>query len=197
MPKRRRTQQERRNETQAAVLDSACFLFGKKGYANTSLEEIALDCGVTTSPIYHYYKNKKMLFTAATEVLELKLALAIREAVKNSDQPIILTIWSKFIEICADAGFRQVVLIDAPNILGRERWPKCSAFIEIRQLLLTYKPVSALTDTAVETELIARMLMSALAEAAIMIGESGAPKKVGKQAFHLIHRLVQQESTKL
>ena len=43
--KRRRTQAERRAETRAAVLESACRLFGSKGYAETSLEEIAAEKG--------------------------------------------------------------------------------------------------------------------------------------------------------
>ena len=57
----RRTQAQRREETQQAVLDSASRLFGEKGYAGTSLEEIAADCGLTIRPIYHYFGNKKAL----------------------------------------------------------------------------------------------------------------------------------------
>ena len=66
-PAKRRTQEQRRNESRQAVLDSACRLFGDKGYADTSLEEIAADCGLTIRPIYHYFGNKKALFAAVLQ----------------------------------------------------------------------------------------------------------------------------------
>ena len=66
---RRRTQAERREESRQAVLDSACRLFGARGYAATSLEDIAADCGLTIRPIYHYFGNKLALFTAVNEVM--------------------------------------------------------------------------------------------------------------------------------
>ena len=59
--KPRRTQAERRAQSRQAVLDSACRLFGEKGYADTSLEEISADCGLTIRPVYHYFGNKKSL----------------------------------------------------------------------------------------------------------------------------------------
>ena len=36
---------------------------GEKGYADTSLEAIAADCGLTIRPIYHYFGNEKDLFS--------------------------------------------------------------------------------------------------------------------------------------
>ena len=66
----RRTQAQRRAASRQAVLDSACRLFGEKGYTGTSLEEIAEDCGLTIRPIYHYFGNKKALFAAVNQVME-------------------------------------------------------------------------------------------------------------------------------
>ena len=64
MSKPRRTQAQRRAETYQQVLDSACRLFGERGYANTSLDDVAAECGLTTRPVYHYFGNKKALFAA-------------------------------------------------------------------------------------------------------------------------------------
>ena len=64
MSEQRLTQSERRAKSSAAVLASACHLFGSKGYTSTSLDDIARDCGLTTRPIYHYFGNKKALFAA-------------------------------------------------------------------------------------------------------------------------------------
>ena len=69
MTAKRRSQAERRAETHKLVLASACRLFGERGYAATSLDDIAVDCGVTTRPIYHYFGNKKALFAAVNEAI--------------------------------------------------------------------------------------------------------------------------------
>ena len=70
-PKRKgRTQAERREESRQALFDSAYRLFGEKGYANCSLEEIAADCGLSIRPIYHYFGSKKSLFAAVNAAAE-------------------------------------------------------------------------------------------------------------------------------
>ncbi len=71
--KPKRTQAERREQSRNAVLESACRLFGDRGYANTSLEDIAADCNLTIRPIYHYFGSKKDLFSAVTEHMSLRI----------------------------------------------------------------------------------------------------------------------------
>ena len=58
----RRTQAQRREETQGKVLACARQLFGEKGYQGTALEDIASEAGTTIRPIYHYFGNKEALF---------------------------------------------------------------------------------------------------------------------------------------
>lgn len=188
--KEKRTQKERRAETQLAVLESACRLFGEKGYAKTSLDDIASDCGVTITPIYHYFGNKKQLFNAVTERLELELSEALRLSAESAGDFMALETWTAFLDTCKDAKFRQIILIDAPNILGRERWQDSTVVKEVKRLLKPHK----LADTDAGNELIARMLLSALAEAAIMIGESGNVESFGMQAYSLLTRLLPAQS---
>ncbi|MDX1696333.1 MAG: TetR/AcrR family transcriptional regulator, partial [Ketobacteraceae bacterium] len=94
-----RTQKQRRETTSAAVLQSAIKLFGRQGYQNTSLEDIAADCGTTIRPIYHYYKNKKSLFLAVAEALESHL-LEVLEALENqhADPLPVSAYWQAFTE---------------------------------------------------------------------------------------------------
>ena len=74
---KRQTQAERRETTQIKVLESACRIFGSKGYADTSLKDIAADLGLTITPIYHYFGNKQSLFLAVTEAMELEFSQQI------------------------------------------------------------------------------------------------------------------------
>ena len=74
---RRKTQAQRREESSKAVLESATRLFGEHGYADTSLEQIAEDCGLTIRPIYHYFGNKKALFAAVNDAMEARILEAM------------------------------------------------------------------------------------------------------------------------
>ncbi|MBW2497355.1 MAG: TetR/AcrR family transcriptional regulator [Deltaproteobacteria bacterium] len=186
--KSRRTQAERRAETRGAVLESACRLFGSKGYAETSLEEIAAACGMTIRPIYHYFGNKRELFAAVNEVMEERIIASMQTqpaAVAAGDPRLVA--WRAFLDLCQDPEFRRIVLIDSPNVLGRERWA-ASAVTRFAQGLLR----GPLGGTGPETpELAVRMLIGAFAEAALSIAESDDPEQASREADVLVTRLVE------
>jgi len=48
--------------TKREILKEALKLFAKKGYARTSLEEIANNVGITKPAIYYHFKNKQHLY---------------------------------------------------------------------------------------------------------------------------------------
>src|ERR1700729_2279161 len=50
--------------TRRAVLDAAKSLFGRQGYAQTSVDEIADAARVTKGAVYHHFAGKEALFRA-------------------------------------------------------------------------------------------------------------------------------------
>lgn|SRR5690554_3377213 len=180
----RKTQQQRRDEAQAAVLASAKQLFAEKGYQQASLEDIASLCGLTTRPIYHYFGNKQGLFSAVTESLEQELAEKIKHAFQESDQQLNAA-WQAFIDICKQADFRQIVLLDAPNVLGRQRWHDSEVVQLAEQALTQYLPSSPAHAT-----LLTRMLLVALAEAALVIAESDDTEQFIQAANDIVEQLL-------
>jgi AcrR family transcriptional regulator len=186
MKGRRRTQAERRAETRAAVLESACRLFGSKGYADTSLEEIAASCGVTIRPIYHYFGNKKQLFAAVTERMEERIVESIQASAESSSEDPILSDWRAFLDRCREPELRRIVLIDSPNVLGRNRWTDSAVTVAAAGRLRASQ--GAADD--VRGRLVARMLMGAFAEAALAIAESDDPERWSREADEVVRRLV-------
>lgn len=180
-----KTQQERRESTSAAVLESACTLFGSQGYSTTSLEDIAADCGTTIRPIYHYFGNKKNLFLAAAERMEGRLYNAL-DAVEQGapDQLKIADYWDVFMRFGRDPAFRQIVLVDAPNILGRERWADSPVVRRAIEVLCSLFP-QLLPETRL---LIAQMAVAALTEAALSLAEPGNTAK--ERAFEEISSFI-------
>ena len=99
------------------MLASARRLFGRKGYAETSLEEVASEAGVTIRPIYHYFGSKLELFEAVNDAMEERIVTSLQETRGDS-----VGAWQRYLTLCEDPEFRRIVLVDGPNILGRERW---------------------------------------------------------------------------
>jgi AcrR family transcriptional regulator len=75
--KPRRTQLERRNETQAAILNTSIRLLAEQGYARFSASRVAALAGVSRGAQEHYYPKKSDLIAAATQH-------AMREAVAHA-----------------------------------------------------------------------------------------------------------------
>jgi AcrR family transcriptional regulator len=61
---RRKPKGDKRDRTRAALLEAARALIREKGYARTTLEEVAERAGMTTGAIYGNFKNRDELFIA-------------------------------------------------------------------------------------------------------------------------------------
>lgn len=62
-----RTQEERRAETRALLLDAAAELFAHKGFHATSAEAVAVAANRTTGALYNHFGNKEGLLVALLE----------------------------------------------------------------------------------------------------------------------------------
>ena len=165
----RRTQAQRREETQGKVLACARRLFGEKGYQGTALEDIASEAGTTIRPIYHYFGNKEALFEAVTESVEQELLDRLQEPGVDGEPAGLAESWRRFMAMCDVPGFVQIVLLDAPHVLGRERLRRSGVVKEAQARLDTMWPDRQLSEQ--DRELYARMLLAALTEAGLMRGE--------------------------
>ena len=184
---KRKTQAERRAESSQAVLDSACKLFGEKGYADTSLEEIARDCGLTIRPIYHYFGNKKALFAAVNEVMDERIVASMNIGSDTERGTGSLANWHAFLDLCDDAGFRRIVLVDGPNILGREHWSTSAVSEKARSILSPDGQLDSLQQY--RANMFNRVILGAFTEAALMIAESDDVGLARREADRLMTKL--------
>src|SRR6478752_7569180 len=61
---RRKPKGNKRDRTRATLLEAARALVREKGYARTTLEEVAARAGMTTGAIYGNFRNRDELFIA-------------------------------------------------------------------------------------------------------------------------------------
>jgi AcrR family transcriptional regulator len=108
--------------TRRAVLDAARSLFGKKGYGQTSVDEIAAAARVTKGAVYHHFTGKEALFRVVhAEVIAEAIARATRAgdpAGPTIDR--ILAQVNTYLDAALGAEFRRIVLTDGPAVLGLE-----------------------------------------------------------------------------
>jgi AcrR family transcriptional regulator len=117
-----RTQAERSEGTIAELLRTARSLFAERGFAATSIEDIVGAAGVTRGALYHHFADKRELFQAVLEEEEKALVQGSGAAAARKRGA-----WSKveagcdaFLDACLDKGVQQIVVIDAPAVLGWE-----------------------------------------------------------------------------
>ena len=116
----RRTQAERSDTTTAQLITTAQRLFGADGYAATSIDAVAAAAGVTKGAVYHHFGGKTALFRAAFVREQEEIAATLeRVAFQQSDAWAALRHGCRtFLEHCLDPGFRQIVILDGPSVLG-------------------------------------------------------------------------------
>lgn len=119
----RKTQAERRGETQRQLVAAARRLFAERGFAATSTPEIVAAAGVTRGALYHHYADKTALFRAVVEQEHALLAMSINAAAEGEDEPgpvrALIAGGDAFLDAMQEPGRRQILLVDAPAVLGR------------------------------------------------------------------------------
>lgn len=171
------------------MLESAIKLFGDKGYAATALEDIAIDCGLTVRPIYHYYDNKKRLFLAVTEHMESRIVERLNQRAEQAGNGDYLAHWRDFLSLCEDSAFRQIVLIDSPNILGKERWQHSAVTHAVKQQL-GIKTAAKTIGGQFREQLLNRLIMACFAESALSLAEAGNTREARKETEQLMEVLL-------
>jgi AcrR family transcriptional regulator len=68
----------RRNLVEAEILEHAARLFSEKGYAATTLQDIAADLGTGRSSLYHYFPNKEEMLIRLVRDLVVSSEEALR-----------------------------------------------------------------------------------------------------------------------
>jgi len=124
MERTSRTQAERSEATQSALVSTARRLFAERGYAGVGTEEIVRAAGVTRGALYHHFDGKTGLFAAVFEQIESELATRFaEEALSKPDAFEAMTAALKlFLDVCRESEVRQIALLDAPAVLGWTAW---------------------------------------------------------------------------
>src|SRR5579859_1839276 len=115
---------ERGRATRAHLIEVATRLFAAHGYDGTSIEAVQAESGVSRGSLYHHFPGKEALFLAVLEEVGGRIGREAEEVTRDAADPVALLraggrLW---IRNAGDPVVRQIWLIDAPAVLGWQRW---------------------------------------------------------------------------
>jgi len=106
--KTRRTRGKGRDNRKEALLEAAAYLFAKKGYAATSIRDIATEVGILSGSIYYHFESKEQVLIEVHSKGVSQVLSAVKAAIeKAGDDP-----WDRLTE--ASAAHLEVLLGPSP-----------------------------------------------------------------------------------
>jgi AcrR family transcriptional regulator len=191
----RRSQEDRSATTRAALVAAARPLFAERGFGGVGTEEIVRAAGVTRGALYHQFEDKTELFAAVYEAVEQEVSTGLGQRIDGTGVTDALELMrmgaAAWLEAASDPEVQRIVLLDAPAVLGWERW---------REIGMRYGMglVESVLAHAVETGVIpsqpvaplAHVLIGAMDEAALYIARSDEPEQARKEMTAVVDRLV-------
>jgi AcrR family transcriptional regulator len=171
----RRTQAERSGATSSKLVSAAQELFGRDGYAATSIEAVAAAAGVTKGAAYHHFSSKATLFRMVFvyEQEQISAVLEGAAAEEPDSWSALLRGCRTFLEHCLNPAFRQIVLLDGPAVLGWEAVREIEYEHTLRVLTEGLRAAAA-EGTIIDGDLTARshLIFGALCEAGMLLARS-------------------------
>ncbi|HEX9482834.1 MAG TPA: helix-turn-helix domain-containing protein [Solirubrobacteraceae bacterium] len=192
---RRNLQAERSQLTRTALLSTARELFAERGYAAVGTEEIVRATGVTRGALYHHFDGKLELFAAVYEQVEEMLMARIMEAVAEqaSDPLDALRAGAlAFLEASEkDVAVRQIALVDAPSVLGWDRWREIGMRYALGLVQATIEEAIAAGLLAPQpASPLAHLLLGAIDEGALVIARSDDGGETRRQVADSLQRML-------
>jgi AcrR family transcriptional regulator len=188
------TQSERREKTKGAVVKAARRIFGERGFAVTTMDDIASGARVAKGAVYHHFKTKEDVFEAVFEVVSHDLVAEI-DAVARAEKDALVAMAAgtqHYLAACAKGATGQIILRDGPAVLGWERWREIDAKhfggkiprgleAAMARRLIARQPVEPL----------ARLLLGAMTEAAVACAGASDIKKAGAEYSRAFRSLLE------
>ena len=165
-------------QTRAALVTAGRQLFGSRGFAATSVEDIARTARVTTGALYHHFPTKAAVFEAVFEQVHADLLAASIQAAAGAADAIDLLAagFGAFLDKVLEPEVQRIIITDAPAVLGLARFTELD---ERYAFAATVAALEAANDSGVlrvdDPPTLARLLLGALTRAGLLIASSAEP----------------------
>lgn len=168
--------QDRGQATRDQLVAEATQLFAERGFDATSIEAVLEAAGVSRGSLYHHFKSKEALFEAVLDAAEARIGEATLLAAMGAGDDPVASLRAgalEWIRLAGDPVVQRIVLIDAPAVLGWERWREIeeqNALGMLRVAMQTVADDGRLDPTLVDP--FAHVLLASINELALVIARA-------------------------
>jgi AcrR family transcriptional regulator len=164
--------------TRGQLIEVATRLFAEQGYEGTSIEAVLAAAGVSRGALYHHFPGKEALFEAVVVAVSDQVTVDLAAAVGRRTDPVdaMRTAALAWIGLAADPVIQRVVLVDAPSVLGWERWRDMDGGRTLGTLRAMLQAVS--DSGRLPSELVSpfsHMILAALDEIVLVVARADDP----------------------
>lgn len=170
MARRTRAEME---ETRALLLATARKVFTERGYAETSMDDLTAQAGLTRGALYHHFGDKKGLLAAVVQQIDAEMDTRLQAISDNADDP-----WQGFrgrcqayLEMALEPDIQRIVLRDARAVLGGASPQAQRQCVESMQQLIDELMRRGIVAKA-EPQALAALIYGSLEEATLWIAAS-------------------------
>lgn len=193
MPVTRRAQHA--EDTRKSLLAASRHEFAAKGFAGSSLDDIAARARVTKGALYHHFANKAALLEAVYVELEEEIATKVRTATASAGGHAMARVGAAldaFFNASADPVYHRIVLHEAPFVLGRVKGRRLDHAIGLDvviDLIAGLKREGLIGDVPVEMS--ARIFLAAVSEVAMSAAHSDRPDVVRGEGMMVLASMIE------
>jgi AcrR family transcriptional regulator len=184
---------EQGQATRAALIGVAIELFAANGYDGTAIPAVLDAAGVSRGALYHHFESKEALFEAVLQSVEAQATVKVTRAAGGATDPLdgLRRGCAAYLAMCRDPVVRQISLIDAPAVVGWERWREID---EQHAFGLVKAAIAAIAaDGRVKPELVdvmAHMVLAALLEVALLVARADEGRMAIRRGQEAIDELL-------
>ena len=187
-------QAERRAATTEAILRAGRRLFGERGFAAATMDDIAEAADIAKGAVYHHFKTKEAVFESVFEQVSGDLVQDIDRAVRSEKDVLaaIVAGTQHYFAACAKGPTGRIILRDGPAVLGWERWREIDARHfggKFPRALTVAMDAGLIARQPVEP--LARLLLGAVTEAAVACAGRSDVLKAGSEYSRAFKSLVE------
>ena len=198
---RSRTQAERSANTRAALIAAGRKLFTEHGFNGVGTQAIGAAAGVSRGALYHQFADKTELFAAVFEEVEQHVTVKVGELVAAGTIENALDAMEvgsrAWLDVCAEPEVHRIVLIEAPSVLGWERWREAGLRYGLGLIegLLTGAMSEGLIPEQ-PTRPLAHLIAAAFDEAALYVARADDPESARTEMYGITSKFVAALATR-
>ena len=176
------TQAERREKTRASIVKAARRIFGERGFAAATMDDIASGARVAKGAVYHHFATKEAVFEAVFEQVSIDLVADLDRISRAENDPLAAMAAGTqgYFAACAKGPTGQIILRDGPAVLGWERWREIDAKHfggKFPRALAAAMEAGVIAKQPIEP--LARLLLGAVTEATVAVSAGPDIGKTG------------------